>query len=75
MENKKVFLLSINVLKCLVVALSMVDGLFSLLFDCESAINMLYRTDIFVANLLLVELGCLRQIVMPYHLRILLRDL
>ena len=53
----------------------MMDGLFSLLFDCQSAINMLYRTDIFGANLLLVELGCLRQVVMPYHLRILLRDL
>ena len=75
MEKKKVFLQSINVLKCLVVALSVVDGLFSFLFDCESAIIMLYRTDIFGANLLLVELGCLRQIVMPYHLRILLRDL
>ena len=45
----------------------MVDGLFSLLFDWESAINMLYRTDIFGASLLLLELGRRRQAVMPYH--------
>ena len=73
--EKKVFLQSINVLKCLVVALSMVNGLFSLLFDCDSAINMLYRTDIFGASLLLLELGCRRQVVMPYYLRILLHGL
>ena len=39
LEKKQVFLPSFNVPKCIVVGLSMVEGLFSLLFYCESGIN------------------------------------
>ena len=52
-------------------------GLFSLLFYCESGINQYAvqktLTDAFWASLLLLELGCLRQVVLPYHLRVILR--
>ena len=56
----------------------MVEGLFSFLFYCESGINQYAvektLTDIFRANLsLLLEPGCLRYVVLPYHLRMLLR--
>ena len=54
----------------------MVEGLFSLLYYCESGINQYAvqktLTDVFGASLLLLELGCLRYVVLPYHLRMLL---
>ena len=63
-------LASFNIPKCIVVGLSMVEGLFSLLFYCESGINQYALTDLFGASLLLLVLGCLRYVVLPYHLRI-----
>ena len=52
-------------------------GLFSLLFYCESGINQyaVQKTlaGAFWASLLLLELGCLRYVVLPYHLRVILR--
>ena len=69
----QVFLQSFNLLKCVVV---MVEGLFSLLFYCESGINQYAGqktlTDVFGASLLLFQLSCFRNIVLPYHLRMLL---
>ena len=54
----------------------MVEGLFSLLFYCESGINQYAvqqtLTDVFGAGLLLLELNCPRYLVLPYHLRMLL---
>ena len=56
--------------------LPMVERLFSFLFYCESGINQYAvqktLTDDFGASLLLLELGCLRYVVLPYHLRMLL---
>ena len=62
----------------------MVEGLFSFLFYCESGINQYAvqktltdkqqtLTDNFGASLLLLELGCLRYVALPYHLRMPLR--
>ena len=56
----------------------MVEGLFSFLFYCESGINQYgvqkTLTGVFVASLLLLlELGFLRHVVLPYDLRMLLR--
>ena len=55
----------------------MVKGLFSFLFYCESGINQRAvqkaLTDDFGANLLLLELGCLRYVVLLYDLRMHLR--
>ena len=52
-------------------------GLFSFLFYCESGVNQypVQKTlrDVFRASLLLLEFGCFRYIVLPYHLRMLLR--
>ena len=49
------------------------EGLFSLLFYCESGINeyavQKTLTDFFGASRLLLELGCLRYVVLLYHLR------
>ena len=39
MEKNQVFLQSFNIPKQIVVGLSIVEGLFSLLFYCESGIN------------------------------------
>ena len=68
------FLPSFTIPKCIVVGLSLVEGLFSLLFYCESGINQYAvqqtLTDVFGASLLLLALGCLRYVVLPYHLRI-----
>ena len=55
----------------------MVEGLFSLQFYGESGINQyaVQKTlaDVFGASLLLLlELGCLRYVVRPYHSKILL---
>ena len=51
----------------------MVKGLISFLFYCESGINQYAvqktLTDDFGANLLLLELVCLRYAVLLYHLR------
>ena len=48
------------------------EGLFSCLFYCESGINQYAvektLTDEFGASLLLLELSCLRYVVLPYHL-------
>ena len=38
-ERKQVFLRSFNIPRCIVVGLLMVEGLLSLLFNCESGIN------------------------------------
>ena len=69
----QVFLQSFNLRKCVVV---MVEGLFSLLFYCESGINQYAGkktlTDVFRASLLLLQLSCFRNIVLPYHSRMLL---
>ena len=72
MEKKQVFLQSFNVPKCIAIGLSIVEGLFSLLFYCESGINEYAvkknLADVFGASLLLLELGCLRYVVLLYHL-------
>ena len=57
MEKKKeAFLKSFNISKCMVVDLLMVEGLFILLFECESGINHYARqktlTDVLVASLI-----------------------
>ena len=53
----------------------LLEGLFNLLFYCESGINQYAvqktLTDVFGASLLLLELGCLRYVVLLYHLRML----
>ena len=53
-------------------------ALFSLLLYCESGIyeydGQKTLTDVFVASLLLLELGFFRNIVFPYHLRLLLHE-
>ena len=53
----------------------LLEGLFSLLFYCESGINQYAvqktLTDVFGASLLLLELSCLRYFVLLHHLRIL----
>ena len=63
--------------KCIAVGLSIVEGLLNFLFCCKSDIdqNAVQKTltDYFGASLLLLELGCLRYVVLPYHLRMLLR--
>ena len=68
MEKKQVFFQSFNIPKCIVVDLSMVEELFSFLFYCESGINQhavqKTLTDVFGASLLLLELGCLRYVVL-----------
>ena len=47
---------------------------FSLLFYCDNGINQYavqkMLTDVFGASLLLLELGCLRHILLLYHLKI-----
>ena len=57
----------------------MVEGLFSFLFYCECGINQYAVQKTLAGDLggsvLLLELGCLRYIVLPYHLRMLLRVL
>ena len=53
----------------------LLEGLFSLLFYCENVINQYavqkILADVFGASLLLLELGCLRYVLLLYHLRIL----
>ena len=48
----------------------MVEGIFSLLFYCESGINQYAGqkplTNIFGASLLLLELSCFKNIVIPF---------
>ena len=76
MEKKQVFLQSFNIPKCIVVGLSMVGRMFSFLFYHESGIKQYAvqktLTDVFVASLLLLELSCLRYVVLPYQLKMLL---
>ena len=54
----------------------MVEGLFSLLIHCETGISQYAEQktlrDVFAASLLLLELSCFRNIVLPHHLRLLL---
>ena len=75
MEKKQVFLQSLHIPKCIVVGLSMVEGLSSLLFYCESGINQYAvqktLTDVFGATLLLLELGFIRYVVQLHHLKML----
>ena len=57
----------------------MVEGLFSLLFYNDSSINQ-YAVQktlkyVFGESLVLLELGCLRYVVLAYHLRIELKIL
>ena len=42
-QNKKIILQSFNLPKCIAVGLLMTEGLFSLLFYCESGINQYAR--------------------------------
>ena len=53
----------------------LLKGLFSLLFYCENGINQYavqkILTDVFGTSLLLLELGCLRYVLILYHLRML----
>ena len=69
---------SLNIPKFIAVGLLMEEGLFSL-FYCDSGINQYALpktlTDVFGANWLLLKLGCLTYVVLPYHLRMLLRVL
>ena len=55
--------------KCVVVGLSIIEGLFNFLFYCKSGINQYAvqktLTDDFGASLLLLELGCPRYVVLP----------
>ena len=57
----------------------MVEGLFSLLFYCESDINQYAVpktvTNVFGSESVIFLLGCLIYVVLPYHLKILLRVL
>ena len=50
----------------------LLEGLFSLLFHCENGINQYavqkILADVFRASLLLLELGCLRYVLLLYHL-------
>ena len=80
MEKKYVFLQLFNIPKRIVVSLSMLEGLLSLLFYCESGINQYAEpkslTDAFGGeSVIILEIGCLRYVVVPYHLRMLLRVL
>ena len=50
-EKKQVFLQSFNIPKSMVVGLLMVEGLFSLLFQCESSINQYVRQKILTDTL------------------------
>ena len=53
----------------------LLQGLLSLLFYCENGINQYavqkILTDVFGASLLLLELGCLRYVLLLYDLRML----
>ena len=53
----------------------LLEGLFSLLFYCENGNNQYavqkILTDVFGVGLLLLELGCLRYVLLLYHLRML----
>ena len=69
-------LLLIHQKKCIVAGWPVVEGVFSFLFYCENGINQYALqktlTHDFAASLLLLELGCLRYVVLPYHLRMFL---
>ena len=65
--------MQVNLPECVVAVLLMVEGLFSLLFYCDSGFNQYAgqktSTDNFGDSLLLLELICFRNIVLPYRLR------
>ena len=69
-ELKASFLAIFNLPKYLVAVLLMVEGLFSLLFYCESGINQ-YTLAL---SFLLFELSWFRNIVLPFHLRMIPHD-
>ena len=53
----------------------LLEGLFSLLFYCKNGVNQYavqtILTDVFGLSPLLLELGCLRYVLLLYHLRML----
>ena len=71
--EKKLFLQSFNLPKCIVIGLSVVERLLSLLFYFENGINKYggqkILTDVFGASLLLLLLSCFKGIVLSHHLR------
>ena len=75
-KKEQVFLQSLNLPKCIAVGLLIGEGRFSLLFYCESGFiqyaGQKTLTDVFGANLLLLELRCFTNIVLQRHLRMLL---
>ena len=73
-ELKASFLAIFNLPKYLVAVLLMVEGLFSLLFYCESGINQYAGQITLGLSLLLFELSWFRYIALPFHLRMILHD-
>ena len=79
-KKSQIFLQPFNLLKCIVVGLLMRDGGggggYLACYFTESGINQYVGqetlTDVFGASLLLLERSCFRNIVLPYHLRMLL---
>ena len=73
-ELKASFLAIFNLPKYLVAVLLMVEGLFSLLFYCESGINQYAGQITLGLSLLLFELSWFRNIVLPFDLRMIPHD-
>ena len=73
-ELKATFLAIFNLPKYLVAVLLMVEGLFSLLFYRESGINQYAGQITLGLSLLLLELSWFRNIVLPFHLRMIPND-
>ena len=73
-ELKASFLAFFNLLKYLVAVFLMLEGLFSLLFYCESSINQYAGQITLGLSLLLFELSWFRNIVLPFHLRMIPHD-
>ena len=73
-ELKASFLAIFNLPKYLIAVLLMVEGLFSLLFYCESGINQYAGQITLGLSLLLFELSWFRNIVLPFHLRMIPSD-
>ena len=71
---KASFLAIFNLPKYLIAVLLMVEGLFSLLFYCESGINQYAGQITLGLSLLLFELSWFRNIVLPFHLRMIPSD-
>ena len=73
-ELKGSFLAMFNLPKCLVAVLLILEGLFSLLFYCESSINRYTEQITLGLSLLLFELSWFRNIVLPFHLTMIPHD-